>query len=83
MKIHEYQGKELFRKYGVPVPIGIAALTVERLAFPGTPAEQLFLIERGGPGMDLAVGQLVPGVAPGSVDTPATAASAVLLSARN
>lgn len=36
----------------------IAALTVERLAFPGTPAEQLFLIERGGPGMDLAVGQL-------------------------
>ncbi|MBP6849809.1 MAG: ADP-forming succinate--CoA ligase subunit beta [Kofleriaceae bacterium] len=29
MKIHEYQGKELFRKYGVPVPIGIAALTVE------------------------------------------------------
>ncbi|MBP8810186.1 MAG: ADP-forming succinate--CoA ligase subunit beta [Kofleriaceae bacterium] len=29
MKIHEYQGKELFRKYGVPVPIGIAAMTVE------------------------------------------------------
>jgi len=25
MKIHEYQGKELLRKYGVPVPIGIAA----------------------------------------------------------
>ena len=25
MKIHEYQGKELFRKYGVPVPIGIPA----------------------------------------------------------
>ena len=24
MKIHEYQGKELFRKYGVPVPIGVA-----------------------------------------------------------
>ena len=23
MKIHEYQGKELLRKYGVPVPIGI------------------------------------------------------------
>ncbi|HUQ07176.1 MAG TPA: ADP-forming succinate--CoA ligase subunit beta [Kofleriaceae bacterium] len=29
MKIHEYQGKELFRKYGVPVPFGIPALTVE------------------------------------------------------
>jgi succinyl-CoA synthetase beta subunit len=27
MKIHEYQGKELFRRYGVPVPIGIAAQT--------------------------------------------------------
>src|SRR5688500_4898424 len=23
MKIHEYQGKELFRKYGVPTPRGI------------------------------------------------------------
>jgi len=29
MKIHEYQGKELFRKYGVPVPIGIPALSVD------------------------------------------------------
>jgi len=29
MKIHEYQGKELFRKYGVPVPFGIAAHTIE------------------------------------------------------
>ena len=29
MKIHEYQGKQLFRKYGVPVPIGIAATTAE------------------------------------------------------
>jgi len=28
VKIHEYQGKELFRKYGVPVPRGIAAFTV-------------------------------------------------------
>jgi succinyl-CoA synthetase beta subunit len=27
MKIHEYQGKELFRRYGVPVPTGIAAMT--------------------------------------------------------
>src|SRR5262249_1460786 len=29
MKIHEYQGKQLFRKYGVPVPIGIPAMSVE------------------------------------------------------
>ena len=29
MKIHEYQGKELFRRYNVPVPFGIAALTPE------------------------------------------------------
>ncbi len=27
MKIHEYQGKELFRKYGVPVPRGLLATT--------------------------------------------------------
>ena len=29
MKIHEYQGKQLFQKYGVPVPIGIAAMTID------------------------------------------------------
>ena len=29
MKIHEYQGKELLRKYGVPVPRGIVADTPE------------------------------------------------------
>ena len=29
MKIHEYQGKELFRRYGIPVPIGQAATSVE------------------------------------------------------
>ncbi|MEJ7602180.1 MAG: ADP-forming succinate--CoA ligase subunit beta [Kofleriaceae bacterium] len=29
MKIHEYQGKQLLKKYGVPVPIGIAATTIE------------------------------------------------------
>jgi succinyl-CoA synthetase beta subunit len=29
MKIHEYQGKELLRKYGVPVPIGIPAMSVD------------------------------------------------------
>ncbi len=29
MKIHEYQGKEILRKFGVPVPRGIAAFTVQ------------------------------------------------------
>ena len=29
MKIHEYQGKELFRKYGVPTPRGIPAFSVD------------------------------------------------------
>lgn len=29
MKIHEYQGKELFRSYGIPVPNGIVADTPE------------------------------------------------------
>ena len=29
MKIHEYQGKELFRKYGITVPRGIPAFSVE------------------------------------------------------
>jgi succinyl-CoA synthetase beta subunit len=29
MKIHEYQGKEILRSFGVPVPRGIAAFTVQ------------------------------------------------------
>ncbi|HEY1287594.1 MAG TPA: ADP-forming succinate--CoA ligase subunit beta [Burkholderiales bacterium] len=29
MKIHEYQGKELFRKFGVPTPRGFAAFSVD------------------------------------------------------
>jgi succinyl-CoA synthetase beta subunit len=29
VKIHEYQGKQLFQKYGVPVPVGIPAMSVE------------------------------------------------------
>ena len=29
MKIHEYQGKEIFRKYGVPTPRGFAAFSVD------------------------------------------------------
>jgi succinyl-CoA synthetase beta subunit len=29
MKIHEYQGKQIFKKYGVPVPRGIVAKTAD------------------------------------------------------
>ncbi len=29
MKIHEYQGKELFRRYNIPVPIGVPATSVD------------------------------------------------------
>jgi succinyl-CoA synthetase beta subunit len=29
VKIHEYQGKEIFRKYGVATPRGYPAFTVE------------------------------------------------------
>ena len=29
MKIHEYQGKQLLRKYGVPVPVGIPATSAD------------------------------------------------------
>ncbi|NTU48903.1 MAG: succinate--CoA ligase subunit beta, partial [Syntrophobacteraceae bacterium] len=28
MKIHEYQAKELFKKYGIPIPRGNVAFTV-------------------------------------------------------
>jgi succinyl-CoA synthetase beta subunit len=30
MKIHEYQGKEMFRKYGVPTPRGLPAFSVDQ-----------------------------------------------------
>lgn len=29
MKIHEYQGKELLREYGVATPEGVACFTVD------------------------------------------------------
>ena len=29
MKIHEYQGKQIFQKYGVPTPKGYPAFTVD------------------------------------------------------
>ena len=29
MKIHEYQGKEIFRRYGMATPRGVPAFTVE------------------------------------------------------
>ena len=31
-KIHEYQGKQILREFGVPVPRGIPAFTVEEAA---------------------------------------------------
>jgi len=39
MKIHEYQAKEILRKYGVPVPAGEMAITIEEA---DTAAKQLF-----------------------------------------
>jgi succinyl-CoA synthetase beta subunit len=39
MKIHEYQAKEILRKYGVTVPTGDMALTIEEAE---TAAKQLF-----------------------------------------
>jgi succinyl-CoA synthetase beta subunit len=38
MKIHEYQGKEIFRRYGVPTPRGFPAFSVEEAV---TAAEKL------------------------------------------
>jgi succinyl-CoA synthetase beta subunit len=32
MKIHEYQGKEILRQFGVPVPRGVACLSVDEAA---------------------------------------------------
>ncbi len=29
MKVHEYQGKEIFRKFSIPVPIGVPVFSVE------------------------------------------------------
>src|SRR3982751_3395022 len=29
MNVHEYQGKEIFRKFGVPTPRGVAAFSVD------------------------------------------------------
>ncbi len=43
MKIHEYQGKDLFRRYDVPVPFGIPAMTAEE-AIAAIPT----VIEKGG-----------------------------------
>jgi succinyl-CoA synthetase beta subunit len=31
MKIHEYQARELFEKYGIPVPVGVVCHTVEEV----------------------------------------------------
>ena len=29
MKIHEYQGKQIFRSFGMPVPRGVAVFSVD------------------------------------------------------
>ena len=29
MKIHEYQGKELFKKHQIKIPVGIPAFSIE------------------------------------------------------
>jgi succinyl-CoA synthetase beta subunit len=31
MKIHEYQARNLFRKYGIPVPDGVVCHSVEEV----------------------------------------------------
>jgi succinyl-CoA synthetase beta subunit len=43
MNIHEYQGKELFRKYGIPVPKGIPAFSVDE----ATKAAEQLIAETG------------------------------------
>lgn len=64
MKIHEYQAKELFRQYNVPVPEGRAAVTIEEAAeavkelgeFPVVVKAQIHAGGRGkGGGVKLAV----------------------------
>ena len=40
MNIHEYQAKELLAKFGVPVPAGFAALTVEEAESAATGVER-------------------------------------------
>ena len=43
MKIHEYQGKQLLRKYGVPVPVGIPAMSPEdAIAYAAALAQEHF-----------------------------------------
>src|SRR4051812_37791039 len=45
MKIHEYQGKQVFAKYGVPVPKGYPAFTVDE----AEAAAKRLATETGGP----------------------------------
>ena len=32
MKIHEYQGKEILRRYGVTVPLGVVCRSIEEVS---------------------------------------------------
>ena len=38
MKIHEYQGKDLFRRYGIAVPTGGPCLSIEEADAASTPS---------------------------------------------
>ena len=39
MKIHEYQGKEILRRFGIPTPRGIPAVSVDEADVqPATPS---------------------------------------------
>jgi succinyl-CoA synthetase beta subunit len=56
MKIHEYQGKQLFKEYGVPCPDGIVAFTVDEAVaaaekLPGTIKVVKAQIHAGGRGL--------------------------------
>ena len=44
MKIHEYQGKALLAKYGVPVPMGIPAFSIDEAEHAVLPQQLLALV---------------------------------------
>ena len=60
MKIHEYQGKELLKKYGVPVPLGIAATSAAD-AIAAIPKVQEVDLAAGGTGVVVVKAQIHAG----------------------
>jgi len=60
MKIHEYQGKELLKKYGVPVPLGIAATSAAD-AIAAIPKVQEVDLAAGGIGVVVVKAQIHAG----------------------